>query len=48
MSYRWTLGKDSQKLDKKFCEQSAINYVTVDYDVTVDRQKKSFIKPGKS
>ena len=27
----------------KFCEQS-----TIDYDVTVDRQKKSFIKPGES
>ena len=48
MSYRWTLGKDSQELDKTFCEPSAINYVTVDYGVTVDRQKKSFIKSVES
>ena len=38
IAYHWTFGKDSQQIDKIF-EQSRINYDTIDYGVTVDRQK---------
>ena len=31
-----------------FCEQSPINYDTIDYGVMVNLQKKSFIEPGES
>ena len=47
MSYRWTLRKDPLKLEK-FCEPSTIKYGIIDYGVTMDLQKKSFIEPGES
>ena len=47
MAYRWTFGKDPLKL-KKFCVRFTIKYDIVDYDVTMDLQKKSCIlKPVK-
>ena len=43
MAYRWTFGKDPLNLEK-FCEQSTIKYDIIDYGVTMDLQKKSFIE----
>ena len=47
MAYRWTCGKGPQKLGK-FCEQSTITYDIIDYSLTMDLQRKSFIEPAKS
>ena len=47
MTYRWTFGKDCLKLEK-FCERATIEYNIIDYGVTMDLQKKSFIKTGES
>ena len=47
MAYRWNFGKDPLKLEK-FCERSTIKHDIIDYGITVDLQKKSFIKPAKS
>ena len=44
MSYQWTFGKDSLKLEK-ICEPSTIKHDIIDYGVMMDLQKKSFIKP---
>ena len=45
MAYRWTFRKDPLNLEK-FCERSTIKYSIIDYGVTMDLQKKSFIKTG--
>ena len=47
MAYRWTFRKDPINFEK-FCEQSTIKHDIIDYGVTVDFQKKSFIKTGES
>ena len=47
MAYHWPLGKDPLNL-QKFCEWSTIKYDIMDYGVTMDLQKKSFIKTGES
>ena len=47
MAYRWTCGKGPQKLGK-FCEQSTTTYDIIDYSLTMDLQRKSFIEPAKS
>ena len=46
MAYRWTFGKDPLKLEKS--ERSTIKYDKIDYGVTMDLQKKSFIEPAES
>ena len=47
MAYRWTFGKDLLNLEK-FCEQSIIKYDIIDYGVTMDLQKMSFIETAES
>ena len=47
MAYRWTFRKIPLNLEK-FCEQSTIKYDIIDYGVTMDLQKKPFIKTGES
>ena len=47
MAYRWTFGNDPLNLEK-FCERSTIKYDIIDYGVTMDPQKKSFIETGES
>ena len=47
MVYRWTFGKDLLNLEK-FCERFTIKYDTIDYGVTMDLHKKSFIETGES
>ena len=45
MAYRWTFKKDPLKLEK-ICEGSTIKYDIIDYGVTKDMEKKSFIEPA--
>ena len=47
MGYRWTFEKDSLNLGK-FCELSTIKHDIIDYGITIDLQKKSFIETGES
>ena len=47
MAYRWTFGKDPLNLEK-FCERSTIKYDIIDYGVTMDLQKNSFIGTGET
>ena len=47
MGYRWNFGKEPVKLEK-FCEWSTIKYDIISYFVTIDLQKRFFIKPAKS
>ena len=46
MAYRWTFGKDPNQ--RKCCEHSRIKFDIIDYGVTMDLEKKSFIEPGES
>ena len=45
MAYRWTFKKDPLKLEK-ICGQSRIKYDIVDYGVTMELQRKSFVEPS--
>ena len=47
MAYSWTFGKDLLNLDK-FCERSTIKYDIIEYGVTMDLQKNSFIETGET
>ena len=47
MAYRWTFSKDPGKLENIY-EQSTIKNDIIDYGVTMDFQKKSFIEPVES
>ena len=47
MAYCCTFGKDAMNLEK-FCEGSTVKYDIIDYGVTMNLQKKSFIETGES
>ena len=47
MTYCWTFGKDPLKWPKIY-EWSTIKYDIVDYGVTMNLQKESFIEPAES
>ena len=50
MAYHWTFEKGPLKIreDPQFCEQSTIQYGIIDYGITMDLQKRSYIKPSES